>query len=128
MKRTPVKRTSVKGRQRTSAYQAASGLYLEAHAWCELGPLWPTDRPGPDCVGLADQVHHMVKRSQSHRLFADVRNFAASCYACNMYVEAEPAIARAVGASVRLRQADEILRSWSSLIEWATETGGPGYE
>jgi 5-methylcytosine-specific restriction endonuclease McrA len=60
---------------------------VRARGRCEL--------QAPGCTQVATEAHHLMKRS--HKLSHAAENLRASCNTCNIWVELNPAEARARG-------------------------------
>jgi hypothetical protein len=95
VKRSPLRRRSVKTAARDRRYTVERREFLQWHPMCEL--LW--DR---DCTHTATEIHHMAGRAASVFFRTDL--WRAACHSCHQAVTNHPAEAIDRGLSVRRNQ------------------------
>lgn len=86
-------------RESKQAYTRERIPFLVEQRFCEVGPLRGDN--GPACRVEAEQVHHVVNRSQCHWMEADRRVFCGICGPCHDFVTAHPAWAFDNGVQFR---------------------------
>ncbi len=83
MKKTPLKRVSLKRSRSNRAYSCLRRTYLEQHPKCFR------------CKAEATDIHHIMGRSGPFLL--DTNFWAGLCRKCHTYVHNNPKLARAEG-------------------------------
>lgn len=92
MKRTPLKRRSVKETARLRRYEKARAVvYERSGGSCEART--------PECRGAADQVHH--RKGRDGDLVDDESLLLGVCWACHNYIHDNPTISYLTGWMVK---------------------------
>lgn len=96
MRRTRMKRVSVKGAARRAVRSDLVARILDARPLCELGDALEQAIEGHRCERFSVHVHEPHSRGRGGSAL-DAENTAATCAACHAIVHENPAIAEALG-------------------------------
>lgn len=99
LKRTRLRRVSVKHRKELRTYYDKRQAYLSKNEWCEAGPVilkakLPPSYSVPCCMIKATQIHHCAKRGPN---LNNEETWCGSCPACHEWIHSHAQKARQLG-------------------------------
>ena len=94
MKRTPLRRVSLKQAKKLEAYRKLRTEFLHENRLCEAGLVFAAEGIETGCTKWATQIHHRAKRGKN---LNNTATWLPCCARCHEYIESNKSLARELG-------------------------------